>query len=1471
MDIVGTCIRIATGLESVRLLRLAVVVVVLAMSWLPSTAKAGCELLPGQVVTDSSNGDWICDTRYEAYEKVASFRIPSSYVPCNMVDAYIEERESTNWFGQWITYPGDTCGIGYRFTFGVGAASWPQGVPDGADPNLGSGSPNICEQSFGDPVNAGNGNKYEHVVEYQDPEGGELSFAWWYNSRSSPSTIRDGLMGSRRTNTYARNVVFSDAGATRAAFILRSDGSLVQFNLMGTSWTPRRDDGSSFYEGPAGGPAYVFESQDGSRDYFNEDGRLVSVLSPAGEQVDVNYDALGRISSVNNRMGRRLVFHLDAEDRLETLDLPDGGKIHFEFSSQALLTKVIYPNDDSTGYVYDESGHAPEGSLGLLTGTYDESGVRTSTTDYDELLRAVSTDRAGPERESVVYGIPTDGDPSLTTITTSSGATRELTFVVAGGRISTASATNACSAGNESNVSFLYDAYGNVLERDVNGKLEEREYDGRQLVNRVVRASGTQEEVTESFTWHPTLRFPVEKVVLDASDDLLNRRTWSYNARGQVTSSSESGVGGNETRTTSLRYCEQQDLDAGTCPLLGLVTQVNGPRTDVSDLTRYTYYASDDPTCASAPTTCPHRKGDLWKVTNAAGQVTETLKYDGAGRVLSVKDPNSVVTDFTYHPRGWLTARKVRGADDASETDDQITQIEYWPTGLVKKVIQPDGAFTAYTYDAAHRLTDIADNAGNTLHYTLDNAGNRLKEDTKDAGGALKRTLSRVYNQLGQLQTQADAQANPTDFTYDADGNLDTATDALGRITDNDYDPLNRLSRTLQDVGGIAAETRFEYDALDNLTKVVDPKGLETGYTYNGFGDLTQLSSPDTGTTTYTYDSAGNRKTQTDARGVTTSYAYDALNRLTSVSYPTSGLNTTYVYDAVSYVCQTGETYLKGRLSLMTDASGSTRYCYDRFGNLVRKAQTTSGKTLTVRYAYTKAGQLSAVTYPDGAVVDYVRNTLGQVTEVGVTSSGGTRQVLLNGATYYPFGPSAGWTYGNGRNLQRTYDQDYRPQAILDGTAGGLDLSYGFDEVGNLDALTTAVGATPLLSFGYDALNRLTQTKDGPTGTPIETYGYDAAGNRTSFQNSAGIQPYVYPTTSHKLASAGGIARTYDAAGNTTNIGGTAKVFLYDDTGRMSQAKQGSTVLASYAYNGKGERVRKTAGGTEIYTLYDEAGRWLGDYDGTGKPKQQAIWLDDLPVGLLAGAATAQTLRYVEPDHLGTPRAVIDPVRDVAVWSWDAKSEVFGNSPPHQDPDADGTAFVLDMRFPGQRYDSATGLNYNYFRDYGMDAGRYAQSDPVGLDGGVSTYAYGLSSPLQNIDPTGQFAWLVIPGVCAAGGCEAILGALGLSAWMSSPAGQEAVGKAADALSDATCPTDNDRCEIAKADARRIYNRLVVKRFPQFQSGGTRGRDAGHLQSIIQLQEALRDALRRVQLYCTPLPLEYNEWERAASLNSPGF
>ncbi|MEB1361496.1 RHS repeat-associated core domain-containing protein [Xanthomonas campestris pv. campestris] len=542
------------------------------------------------------------------------------------------------------------------------------------------------------------------------------------------------------------------------------------------------------------------------------------------------------------------------------------------------------------------------------------------------------------------------------------------------------------------------------------------------------------------------------------------------------------------------------------------------------------------------------------------------------------------------------------------------------------------------------------------------------------------------------------------------------------------------MKQSIEDAGGIKATSAFQYDVLGQPSVVTDPKSLKTTYQRNGLGELLALTSPDTGSTGFTYDDAGNVLSRKDAANRQATYTYDALNRPVSVSYADAALETRFVYDVAPAVCVAGEQFAAGRLASMKDGSGTTQYCYNRFGDLVRKVQTTNGKALTVRYAYTAGGRLTSMVYPDGAMVDYVRNELGQVAEVGYTAPGGSREVLVKGATYLPMGPVDGWTYGNGRVLTRAYDQDYRPKAIQDKAVGGLDVGFGFDEVGNLTSLTPAGNPTPEIGLGYDTLGRLTALTDGVTGTVIDGYSYDATGNRLSAKVGSVTQAYTYPTTNHRLSAVAGVARTYDKTGNTLSIGGKAREFPYDASGRMSMVKRAGVLVMNYRYNGKGEQVRRFLGTTNTYTLYDEAGHWLGDYDNNGAPKQQAIWLDDLPVGLLANA---NKLHYIEPDHLGSPRVVVDPVRNVAAWSWSLKGEAFGNTAPNQDPDGDGAALVLDMRFPGQRFDAASGLNQNYFRDYDSATGRYGQSDPIGLGGGLSTFGYVGGSPLYLIDPLG--------------------------------------------------------------------------------------------------------------------------------------
>lgn len=120
---------------------------------------------------------------------------------------------------------------------------------------------------------------------------------------------------------------------------------------------------------------------------------------------------------------------------------------------------------------------------------------------------------------------------------------------------------------------------------------------------------------------------------------------------------------------------------------------------------------------------------------------------------------------------------------------------------------------------------------------------------------------------------------------------------------------------------------------------------------------------------------------------------------------------------------------------------------------------------------------------------------------------------------------------------------------------------------------------------------------------------------------------------------------------------------------------------------------------------------------------------------LLTGAAHAQTLYYIHPDHLGTPRLIADEA-GTTVWRWDNR-EPFGLSAPNEDADGNGQPLTFNLRFPGQYYDRETGTFYNYFRDYDPQTGRYIESDPIGLDGGINTYGYVGGNPLSVIDPEG--------------------------------------------------------------------------------------------------------------------------------------
>ncbi|MDO3624126.1 RHS repeat domain-containing protein [Ralstonia pseudosolanacearum] len=623
----------------------------------------------------------------------------------------------------------------------------------------------------------------------------------------------------------------------------------------------------------------------------------------------------------------------------------------------------------------------------------------------------------------------------------------------------------------------------------------------------------------------------------------------------------------------------------------------------------------------------------------------------------------------------------------------------------------------------------------------------------------LYRAISAAVLLTLSAQTLAQTQVSTTQYAYDTVGNLTQITDPRGLVTTLTYDSLGRRTKVQgppATPGGAVPTVVFTYDGQDRVRQVTDPRSLVTAYTVDGLGKTTQQQSPDTGTTNATYDAVGNLTSRTDARGKTTTYSYDALNRPTRVAYA-SGTPTVLEYDGGTSPQPTDI----GQLTRMTDESGSARFQYDGFGNLLQKTQTTTANGLakdqTIAYAYgtsgSSTGHAVSLAYPSGSVVGYSYDTGGRVAGLTLTTANGS-VTLLSNIQYQPFGKPKSWTWGNGTAYVRSFDLSGRlTQFPLGATTGtgttpnGLSRTVNYDAASRISAYThadtsgstgssTATAANQ--TFGYDDQDRLISYLPANSS---QSYSYDANGNRTGQTiGGASYTQTVDPASNRQTASTGPTASTnsYDAAGNQTDDGTTT--YSYSDRGRLASVSKNGTTT-NYLYNGLGQRVLKS--GTNVPTgatryVYDEAGHLIGEYDQSGNALQETVYLDDTPIATVKNG----TPYYIYADQIDTPRVITD-TNNLMVWRWD-QADPFGATLPDENPTSLGT-FAYNPRFPGQVYDAETGKHYNANRDYDPVSGRYVQSDPIGLNGGQpSTYAYVDSDPLGFIDPEGLGACTVL-------------------------------------------------------------------------------------------------------------------------------
>ena len=1270
-------------------------------------------------------------------------------------------------------------------------------------------SPGGCTSNGSDPIQTASGNLHEVETDFIGTGPFPLKFQRTYNSNrtydNNPAPVGIGW-----SHSYSAQVVvapYPDGSVLNRATVYRPDGRVLQFTLNGGAWVGDPDvserlsvslDGN----GDLLGATYI--TNDDDVETYDAEGRLTSITNRGGFVQTLSYvDSAGHprdnVQSVTDPQGHRLTFGYNAADQLTSLTDGNSAVIQYGYDTSGNLHTVTYPDLIGTKtrtYNYNETGQTSGANLPhALTGIVDENNQRFASWGYDTQGRAILSVHGaytGGTIDRTSFAFNADG---TTTITDGLGQARKFTFqnpvqfLVARDTV----LDTACDYCGTNFTSRGYDANGYPSTgTDFRGFQTTSTYTAtdssghpRGLETQRDEAVGQPEERITNTTWDANYRVPDTRTVTNHSGTIETRTDWVYNIRGQPTARCEydltqSGASSYVCATTGTppagirrwvyTYCDTpntmppdpigssgENLGKG-CPLVGLIRRVDGPRTDVNDWTTYQYYLTTD-----TGTPPKFLAGDLNETIDALSHVTQYIAYDGNGRTTQMQDANGIASSLSYHPRGWLHIRTVCANTNCSPSaNDATTQTDYDGVGNVVKVTQPDSVYLSYTFDNAHRLTNITDNLGDHIDYTLDALGHRTAEKTFDVSDSItpRHLLTRAYSTLSRMTDAYDAQLRDTKFSYDGNGNRTDKTDPLGVKSHWDFDGLNRLKDQIGDFQGTDSstansETAYAYDTRDNITGITDPNNLPTAYTFNGLNDLKQLQSPDTGITQYpSYDATGNRLAQQDARGVTWTMAYDALNRLAGTTYPTTSLNVAYSYDSYATTSCAATSYPVGRLTGMTDSSGSTQYCYDLRGNVTEKIQVTHGYRFDTRYTYNLADRLMSVRYPSGAVVNYTRDADGRIQTVSVTPPGGSATSILTNVSWQPFGPPITYTFAQGgQTLTKTFDQNYW---MTDVTGSALTLHFCRDAESNITSLVPSASActgTKTEQYVYDNLYRLTHVQDG-TGSDLQDFTYNLTGDRlTKTLDPAPTQTYTYTPSTHRLDGIGSNARMLDPNGNTTETTGTATLdFTFDNRNRKTAVSRNNTPITSYDYNAKGERVYKsTSYPTSDTRWFDfaESGSLLGEY--TAATAQEYVWADGAPVAILGTKGEpltvadrifangfevpptiTSTVQYIHTDQINSPRAVTSTA-GANQWSWPWQTNPFGETAPTG-------ATTLNLRFPGQYADAETALYYNHFRDYESGTGRYGESDPVGLSSGPGTYLYAFDSPIRWKDIDGRSA-----------------------------------------------------------------------------------------------------------------------------------
>lgn len=802
-----------------------------------------------------------------------------------------------------------------------------------------------------------------------------------------------------------------------------------------------------------------------------------------------------------------------------------------------------------------------------------------------------------------------------------------------------------------------------------------------------------------------------------------------------------------------------------------------------------------------------HKPNDLLEIVDRHGNAVSVNRASGtSGNITQITSPNGRYIRFTYE------ATRIKSATDML---GRTVTYDYDASGRLIKVTDPEGKSESYTYDAAHRMLTVTDKRGNRMllneyytdgrvktqtladgalwqfSYTID-ANDKItqtnitdprgyvRRDKFNASGyitektlALGQTVQQIYayerNASNQVSTVTDPLNRKTRFTFDSFGNIKTVTrlaDTADAVSESyTYEPTYQQIKTYTDP--LAHTTTFAYDSAGQLASVTDALGHTVKFTYEGQGLLKSVTDALNHSVTMDYfgadlatvtdalgrvftmftDNAGRPISVMDPLGNRTRYDYDALNRTLAVTDAIGGL-TKLEHDANGNLISVTDprdvgshsfTYnLRNWKETYTDPLGKTeRHEYDGLGNLKvftdRKGQVT-------RYDYDPLNRLQKITFNGGSTVTMTWDAGNRLNTV-VDSAYGTvtwdfdlldrlkKETTAQGQVAYDYdaaGRRKTMTVGTTTPITYDYDNADRLKSITQGTA---IVGFTYDDADRRKTLTLPNGV--VTTYGYNDADELTSLAyaKGSTSLGGVTYGYDVAGRR--------IQ---------RLS-------TIDKSGLPASIGTAADARTYNWNDRNQLASISGGASATFTYDPMGRRAQRTVGSTSTRFLYDGM-NVAQDLNGS---TVVANYLTGLGIDeVFSRTAGGSTQSYLT-DALGSTVALADSAGSVATsYAYD----------PYGNTTSTGAASSNTIQYTGRENDG-TGL-YDYrARYYSPQFHRFISSDPIGLSGGINTYAYVGGNPIFYRDPTGHLAILAVPYAPAIVGAVAAGMAAITVAWAS--------------------------------------------------------------------------------------------------------